>query len=91
MDLAWLAAKEKRLKYWKEFVEDGGVPDFSLKQTTLTKLNELQQLLGALWEKGGSSPEEAKQLANLERELEDLNEQARLNSFHGASIAGEKS
>lgn len=77
MELSALAAKQKRLKDWQEFAKVG-IPDESLRAKTLAAAQELSGVLTACWKAGAISAEEAQRIGDLERRLEQLNEDARL-------------
>jgi hypothetical protein len=77
MELATLAAKQKRVKDWLEFARVG-IPDEQLRTATLAAADELSRVLVACWKAGAISPDEASRIGDLERRLEQLNEDARL-------------
>lgn len=78
MDLTRLAAKQKRLQSWLAFVEEGGVQGAALKRSTLDALSRYKTLLARCWESKEINTENAERLSDLERELESLNESARM-------------
>jgi hypothetical protein len=85
MDLTRLAAKQKRLNSWRDFLESGGAQVLDLRSRTLAALNQYSDLLEKCWEASNSSytnpinPEHLSQIEDLERQLEELNEEARLS------------
>lgn len=76
-DFSWLAAKQKRLKTWREYAENE-TQDQAIKSRTLTLLGTFSDELNNIWESKKLSPEERFKLESLERDLEQLNEEARL-------------
>ncbi len=83
MQLATLAAKQKRILDWREFLRGGGTSNPHLRAQTKATLLELSQLLAACWSAKSVTPEQESRIADLERRLEALNEESRYqgNSF----------
>lgn len=77
MDLTAIAAKQKRLRDWSEFLETKGLPE-RLRQRVSTTLELYRKVLFECWESKQISPDSAFKIADLERTLEDLNEEIRL-------------
>lgn len=79
MELSRLSAKNKRIQLWREFVTSGQVRDEVLRGRIVQKLSDFSSLLTNCWEEGAVSQQAEAAIYDLERELEDLNEQARMN------------
>ena len=77
MELSALAAKQKRLKDWLESLTDM-VQDESLRQTTLATALRYKNLLVRCWERQCVGEREVEEIMDLERQLEKLNELARM-------------
>lgn len=77
-DLSRLSAKQKRLHDWRNFVESGGVQVLELRARTLAALNKYSGALEHCWEAKNISDDDWKTIEDLERQLEELNEEARL-------------
>jgi hypothetical protein len=77
MNLATIAAKQKRVKDWSEALETM-VQDSDLREKTRLVLKQYQNLLMRCWDAQLVSDSESAQLQDLERELERLNEVARM-------------
>ncbi len=77
MDLSKLAAKQKRLQSWSRFVENE-VSDLHLKRNSLALLERYRQALTKVWDVEAVSPDDIRDIDDLERQLEELNERARL-------------
>ena len=76
-DLSWLAAKQKRLKTWREFAEHE-VQDKAIKLQTLSILDKYADCLVQIWKDKSLSEVSQKQISDFERQLEQLNEEARM-------------
>ena len=76
-DLSRLAAKQKRLKDWTLFANNE-VSDQQLKQRTTRALAQFQQALSSCWEKNEVTASDIQRIEDLERQLEQLNDEARL-------------
>ncbi len=72
-----LAEKQKRLKDWKYWLEHE-TEDPAIKVQTSQTLQNYSELLFNCWEKGQISIDDSRKLEDLERRLEQLNEEARL-------------
>lgn len=77
MNLASLAAKQKRIKDWSSFF-DSEVSDTELKREFGRVLTTYRHMLLKLWETQGINPTDEKQILDLERRLEGFMEEARL-------------
>ncbi len=77
MELSALARYQKRIIDWSTFLE-AGVPDAALKNQIVSRLSELKKLVAQCWSEGSVSTQAQASLCDLERQLEALNEEARL-------------
>lgn len=77
MDLSSLAAKQKRIQSWREFLSITDVAP-ELREKISNALELLGKVLVDCWKSGSVSPDATAQMAHLERELEILNERVRL-------------
>ncbi|MBX7137838.1 MAG: hypothetical protein K1X83_07620 [Oligoflexia bacterium] len=77
MDISVLAAKQKRLKDWTLFLESE-VTDPKMRERIEQALRSFANTLFRCWDKGAIDQADAEQLGDLERILEQLNEEARL-------------
>ena len=77
MNLSSLAAKQKRIRDWQDFARRGAIPE-ALRAVTLADLKSLQEVLAECWASGAISAEQERRIADLERRLEQQNEEARL-------------
>ncbi|MCO6432154.1 MAG: hypothetical protein J5J00_14950 [Deltaproteobacteria bacterium] len=75
--LAWLARKQKRLKDWKTFA-DTEIQDAGIRKETKSKLLAYAAVLERVWENQSLDAASAEEIDELERVLEQLNEEARL-------------
>lgn len=76
-DFSWLAARQKRIKTWQDFNQHE-TQDPSIRSATEEKLSLLSNALLKVWDSRCLTPEELANIDNLERQLEQLNEEARL-------------
>lgn len=79
MDISQLAAKQKRILEWRDFLEVSNIPQ-NLKDRISNTLEVYAKILIDCWKKGSCSPEYVAQLANVERELEMMNDSVRLTA-----------
>ena len=79
MDKTRLAACQKRLKTWQEFLDSHYVAD-NVRTKTIDLMKEYRNLLTKCWENDAISSNDLESLTNLERRLESLNEHARLRT-----------
>lgn len=86
MDLSRLPAKLKRHKDWLAFTKNE-LQDQSLREPTLQLLARFHTALTKCWEAKVVSDSAALEIADLERQLEQLNQEARLR-VPGKSGAG---
>ena len=82
MELSDLARKQKRIKSWTSFLNNE-VSDDSIRAQTVEALKLYRNYLSKCWEQRKISAEDKLKIEDLERQLEQLNEDARLRS--GAS------
>ncbi|MCB0311104.1 MAG: hypothetical protein KDD42_07705 [Bdellovibrionales bacterium] len=78
MQLAVLGQKQKRLRTWQNYLECERLPE-PILSATREYLNEYAQIIFRCYETAQISDSDSKRFENLERILEDLNEQARLS------------
>jgi hypothetical protein len=78
-DISRIAAKQKRASDWANFIERE-VVDPAVKSSVQKDLSEYRALLKRCWEKNEVTAADVAALENLERRLEELNEEARLAS-----------
>ena len=78
MDLSLLAAKQKRIKDWNDFVAEGGVQDARLKSEVVSAIDRFKKVLVKCWEEQKISPEDEQMIRDCERKLEQLNEESRM-------------
>ena len=78
MQISYIAAKQKRILDWAEFVQHGGVPDPALRRETEAKISEFKKIIAGCWIAGVVSPADEAKILDLERSLEQLNEEARI-------------
>lgn len=78
-DLSWLAAKQKRLKSWTAFSNEE-TQDQEIKSKTDTSLKLFSEKLLAIWESGEFNQQDVAEIENLERKLEQLNEESRVRA-----------
>ena len=77
--LSRLAAYQKRLHDWRDF-NDTEVHDLAIKTETTKLISALSDLLFKCWENSVITNEDDYAIRNLERQLEQLNEEARLHT-----------
>lgn len=77
LSLDRLAAKQKRVREWQLFAEKE-VSNPDLKKHMLDICTRFNSALAQLWEEGKVSDEQARNLRDLERQLNDVFEDARL-------------
>jgi hypothetical protein len=77
MDLATISAKQKRVKDWMEGLETT-VQDRNLREKTADVLKQYRSVLFRCWDAQAINATDAQQIADLERQLERLNEEARM-------------
>ena len=75
--LARLAAKQKRLKDWRAFAASE-IQDAGVLRKTEEMLKQYSTVLAEAWESRELTAEGEARIANLERQLEQLNEEARM-------------
>ena len=77
MDLATLTTKHKRFQDWSKFLQSELLSE-SLRLRTEDTLKAFRNVLAKCWESENVTPEDAQHIEDLERQLEQLNEEARL-------------
>jgi hypothetical protein len=77
MDLSRLTAKNKRYLDWLRYTNEE-LNDPSLRAPTLTLLEEFRTLIQRCWTAGKVTDQDSAALADLERRLEQLNQEARV-------------
>lgn len=77
MDIARLAAKQKRAEDWDKYSQEN-VKDPELKNQISQCLIKFRAVLVQCWKSQAVSPADSATIADLERQLEELNELARL-------------
>ena len=78
-DLSWLSAKQKRLITWENFVEHE-IQDEDMKEQTGKLIGAFSAALLKIWENNAYSDQDKMNLEDLERKLEQLNEESRLRT-----------
>ena len=81
MDLSVINQKQKRAKFWDEFLATEPLPT-SLKVETTKLLSDFKAILARCNELGQVGPTEELAIADMERQLEELNELGRLRSSY---------
>lgn len=77
MELSVLAGKQKRLKDWMEALPVM-VQDDDLRRKTAETANRYRSLLARCWESQAITAKDEEEMHGLERQLEKLNELARM-------------
>lgn len=81
MELSALARKQKRLKDWLEFIQDGGVQDPHQRSQALQTLESYKRAIAKCWQIKVISPDDERTISDLERRLEQLNEESRMTTI----------
>lgn len=84
--LARLAARQKRASDWDNFLQTE-VQDPEVKEKTAETLKQYRALLARCWEENRITGGEEQQIRDFERQLEFLNEEARVRTV-GRKAAG---
>jgi hypothetical protein len=79
MELSALARAQKRLKFWRDFVSN--TTDLSLRGEVNQLLDQYEDLIFGCWERGAFNEQDHLRLQTLERELQSLNEAARMTGL----------
>lgn len=79
MKLSEIAAKQKRLRYWAD-VADSRTYSEQLRVRMKDTLKLYRNLLTKCWENGEIADSDQDEVLDLERQLELLDEEARLHS-----------
>ena len=77
LTLPSLAAKQKRAAQWLEFAHEK-IRDESLRSHVVEQIESLREILRRCWENQSVSDADHANILDLERVLEQLNEEARL-------------
>ncbi|MBN8550675.1 MAG: hypothetical protein J0M12_15270 [Deltaproteobacteria bacterium] len=77
MELSALAAKQKRIQTWSQFIESE-VQEPSLRNRFTSTLDRYRTTLVRAWKAGSISQEDENEMNDLERQLEQLDDEARL-------------
>lgn len=80
MELSQLASKQKRARDWQRFIDGGGCPDKGIAAQTQDLLVEFRATLSQAAFEGAVSKEIEAKIVDLERRLEQLNEEARMTA-----------
>ena len=78
MRITRLAAKQKRLRDWRDFLPS--VRDGALRTTIESRLAQYGAVLAQCWETGTVDPAQESTIVDLERQLEQLNDEVRLRA-----------
>ncbi len=79
MDLSRLAAFQKRLRDWEEYLSSPlNVHSTVLRQDILNSLQEYKSVLASCWENSSVTPADEAKLKDIERDLDRMHEDARL-------------
>ena len=78
MDLATLSAKQKRANDWADFIAAGEVHDRNIKASMEERLTTFRAALKRVWEAESVSAADEAAIEDLERQLVQLSEEARL-------------
>lgn len=78
MELSEIARLQKRVLDWRKLAQEAS--DAQTKSALNLEITKLQALLESIWRNGVASEFELTALNNLERVLDDLNEQSRLRT-----------
>lgn len=90
MELATLAAKQRRIKDWTDFIVTE-VKSEKLKERMTSTLNSYKELVTQCWKASAISADDASKLADLERRLVQLDEEARVTVVGGCCCPGHTS
>jgi hypothetical protein len=82
-DLSWLTAKQKRLITWEKFLQEE-LQNPEIKFKTESLIESFSKVLLKIWENNAYSETDKQEIEDLERKLEQLNEESRLRT----SISG---
>lgn len=77
MELSALAAKQKRIQAW-DFLLESEVDEPALKTRFSSALDRYRALLVRVWKAGKISSADEHEINDLERQLEQLDDEARL-------------
>lgn len=78
MDLATLSAKQKRANDWANFIAAGEAHDPMIRAAIEQRLTAFRGALKRVWEAGNFSAADEATIEDLERQLVQLNEEARV-------------
>jgi hypothetical protein len=77
MDLARIAALQKRIKDWSLLAKELG-GESPVEKEIIEKLHSLRNLIATAWEQKSFPSDVVNQIKNLEHKLEELHDDARL-------------
>lgn len=78
-DLSRLASKHKRAHDWAEFASRE-IPDLQERARILSLVGKYREALARCADSGSVSPEDARAIADFERQLVELHDHARLQA-----------
>lgn len=78
MEIKDLASKQARVKFWREFIKTERVPD-SIKVKTESLLKLFTETISKVYNSGSINSSDIITIEDLERQLEDMNELARMS------------
>jgi hypothetical protein len=79
MNFNRLSAKQKRALQWTTSAANGDVRE-DLRVTFVTTLQQYKEQLAKCWEADSINDEQAQQIVDLERQLEELESESRLRA-----------
>lgn len=85
MELSSFAARQKRARDWEAFAREQ-CQDPAIQTEIIAAVREYRLALTQCWEEQRVSPEAAAKIADLERRLTQLNEEARLRVVGRATL-----
>lgn len=83
MEISRLASKNKRIQDWRRFLSEETSVSARVRAETESLLSELAEVLSGCWAAKKVSDEDEQQISDLERKLEELNDQGRLKTSSG--------
>lgn len=78
MQLSRLAAQQKRILDWQEFLAQGGAPTPKIRAESEAAITRLKTLIARSWQAKVITTEDESEIARLLARIEMLNEEARL-------------
>lgn len=83
MEISRLASKNKRIQDWRRFLSEETSINARVRAETEALLLELAEVLSVCWAAKSVSDKDEQQISDLERKLEELNDQGRLKTSSG--------